>query len=104
VGSERLNFPQDLAQKLSRSFDMSGEGDQQSLLMDGEGSQMPRRRQSMQRLAARGMPTCGDLQEVNEDGMVNWHRRSTKIYTAQNILPFAIKKEGILCVDLYLDF
>jgi hypothetical protein len=73
VGSERLNFPQDLAQKLSRSFDMSGEGDQQSLLMDGEGSQMPRRRQSMQRLTARGMPMCGgDLQEVNEDGMVIW--------------------------------
>jgi hypothetical protein len=71
VGSERLKFPQDLASKLSRSFDMSGECDQQSLLMDGEGSQMPRRRQSMQRLAARGMPTCGDLQEVNEDGMVN---------------------------------
>ncbi|XP_059470565.1 whirlin isoform X6 [Neocloeon triangulifer] len=69
-GANRSQYDaNDLAQKLSRSFDMSGEGDQQSLLMDGEGSAAPRRRQSMQRLTARGMPTCGDLQEVNEDGM-----------------------------------
>ncbi|XP_065342379.1 uncharacterized protein dysc isoform X5 [Cloeon dipterum] len=61
--------PIDLAQKLSRSFDISGDNDQQSLLMDADGSGVPRRRQSMQRLAARGVPTCGDLQEVNEDAM-----------------------------------
>ncbi|CAB3381350.1 Hypothetical predicted protein [Cloeon dipterum] len=69
-GANRSQYDaNDLAQKLSRSFDISGDNDQQSLLMDADGSGVPRRRQSMQRLAARGVPTCGDLQEVNEDAM-----------------------------------
>ncbi|KAF4525551.1 hypothetical protein B566_EDAN012958 [Ephemera danica] len=65
--------PQELAQKLSRSFDMSGGdcGDQQGLLVDGEcsggsSSGPPRRRTSMQRVSRGG---CGDLPELAEDGM-----------------------------------